>query len=120
MRWLRTSIKPRDERRHGLGRAGQLVGPSDVTQGTTCGLSGPARHWAMLCARAALAAALSICHVAAVRVQPPTAKLCRDLLAFAPLLSDGAATAEPDGPDGCRFTGARLGLGQRFCYRKLH
>ena len=71
----------------------------------------------MLCARAALVVAVSICHVAAVRAQPATAALCRDLLASAPLLSDGPVTAEPDGSDGCRFTGVRFGFGQRFGYR---
>ncbi len=71
----------------------------------------------MLCVRAALAAALLMCHVAAVDAQPATAALCRELLASAPLLSDGPATAEHDGPDGCRFTGPRFGFGQRFGYR---
>ncbi len=98
------------------GAAGPVTW-SKVTHGTPCGLSGPARHWAMLYVRAALAAALSICQVAAVDAQPATAASCRDLLASAPLLSDDPATAEPEGSDGCRFTGARFGLGQRFGYR---
>ena len=71
----------------------------------------------MLSVRTALAAALLICHVAAVHAQPATAQSCRDLLASAPLVSDGSAAAEPDGPDGCRFTGPRFGFGQRFGYR---
>ncbi len=61
--------------------------------------------------------ALLICQAAAVRAQPATAQSFRDLIASAPLLSDGPATAEPDGPDGSRFTGPRFGFRQRFGYR---
>ncbi len=71
----------------------------------------------MLCARTAFAAVLLIFPVAVVRAQPVSAASCHDLLASAPLLSDGPATAEPDGPDGCRFTAPRFGFGQRFGYR---
>ncbi len=65
---------------------------------------------------AGCAAMLAASSLAVVQAQPATAARCRSLLAGAPLLQGGPATAEPLGKDGCRFTAVRFGTG-RFAYQ---
>jgi len=72
--------------------------------------------WGMsILIRAALVAVLLA--PAPTLAQPATAARCRDLIASAPLLQDGAATAEAAGGGGCRFTNVTFGFLSRFGYQ---